>query len=110
MKRLCSALLLIFLRKPGFCTGRKRPYRNHDYWQKHGRIYRPCKVLLTHFATVCKPHAPIGLGPVLAHFYASNEDYAIRADGTVMGWGFYTGGGKEWVPIPVPVFKTKLAD
>jgi len=57
-----------------------------------------------------KPHAPIGLGPVLAHFYASNEGYAIRADGTVMGWGFFTGGVKEWALTPVPRFKVKLAD
>lgn len=57
-----------------------------------------------------KPHAPIGLGPALANFYASNEGYAIRADGTVMAWGFYTGGAKEWALIPVPVFKAKLAD
>lgn len=57
-----------------------------------------------------KPHAPIGLGPVLAHYYASNGGYAIRADGTVMGWGFYVGGPKEWALKPIPVFKVKLAD
>ncbi len=57
-----------------------------------------------------KPHAPIGLGPVLAHFYASNGGYAIRGDGTVMGWGFYVGGPREWALTPVPIFKVKLAN
>ncbi len=54
------------------------------------------------------PHAPIGVGPVLAHFYASNEGYAIRADGTVMAWGFFTGGAKEWALKPVPRFTVTL--
>ncbi len=57
-----------------------------------------------------QPHPPVGLGPVLAHFYASNEGYAIRADGTVMGWGFFTGGRKEWALTPVARFKAKLAE
>jgi alpha-tubulin suppressor-like RCC1 family protein len=51
------------------------------------------------------PHPPIGLGPVLAHYYASNSGYAIRADGTVMAWGFYTSGPVEWALKPVPFFK-----
>jgi alpha-tubulin suppressor-like RCC1 family protein len=54
------------------------------------------------------PHAPIGLGPVLAHFYASNEGYAVRADGTVMAWGFYTDGPVEWALKPVLFFKVTL--
>jgi hypothetical protein len=57
-----------------------------------------------------KPHAPIGLGPVLAHYYASNGGYAIRADRTVMGWGFYVGGPKEWALTPVPLFTAKVAE
>jgi alpha-tubulin suppressor-like RCC1 family protein len=57
-----------------------------------------------------KPHPPSGLGPVLAHYYASNGGYAIRADGTVMGWGFFTGGPKEWALTPVALFKAKLSE
>ena len=56
------------------------------------------------------PHAPTGLGPVLAHFYASNSGYAIRADGTVMAWGIFVGGPKEWALTAIPFFKVKLAD
>jgi alpha-tubulin suppressor-like RCC1 family protein len=56
------------------------------------------------------PHAPTGLGPVLVHFYASNSGFAIRADGTVMAWGYYVGGPKEWALTPFPIFKVKLAD
>ena len=55
-----------------------------------------------------KPHAPAGLGPVLAHFYASNSGFAIRADGTVMAWGIFVGGPKEWALTPIPLFKVKL--
>lgn len=34
-----------------------------------------------------RPKAPIGLGPVIAHYAtSSNESYAIRADGSVMVW------------------------
>jgi alpha-tubulin suppressor-like RCC1 family protein len=58
-----------------------------------------------------KPHPPTGLGPVLAHFYASNSGYAIRADGRVMAWAFYVGkGGKEWQLTPVPLYMVKLAN
>jgi alpha-tubulin suppressor-like RCC1 family protein len=57
-----------------------------------------------------KPHAPIGVGPVLAHFYASNSAYAIKADGTVMAWGIYVGGPKEWQLTPIPWFKVTLPD
>lgn len=57
------------------------------------------------------PHAPIGLGPVLAHYYASNSGFAIRADGQVMAWGIFSPDGKdEWVTKPIPLFKVKLAD
>ena len=54
-----------------------------------------------------KPHAPVGLGPVLAHFYASNSGFAVREDGTVMAWGIFVGGPKEWALTPVPFFKVK---
>ncbi|NVO06064.1 MAG: hypothetical protein HXX19_09125 [Rhodoferax sp.] len=61
-----------------------------------------------------KPSAPIGLGPVLDQFWASNSAYAIRADGTVMAWGFYTGGRanakNEWQLTPVAWRKVQLAD
>ena len=56
------------------------------------------------------PHAPSGLGPVLAHFYASNSGYAIKADGTVMGWGIYVGGDHEWALKPIPLFSVKLGN
>lgn len=56
------------------------------------------------------PHAPIGLGPVLVHYYASNGGYAIRADGTVMAWGIYIDGPVEWALKPIPFFKVKLSD
>lgn len=55
-----------------------------------------------------KPHAPIGLGPVLVHYYASNEGYAIKADGTVMRWGYFTYGRPEWALKPVAWYKTPL--
>jgi alpha-tubulin suppressor-like RCC1 family protein len=55
-----------------------------------------------------KPHAPIGLGPVLVHYYASNSGFGIRADGTIMAWGIYVGGPKEWALAPIPFFKVKL--
>jgi len=59
-----------------------------------------------------KPAAPIGLGPVLEHFWASNSAYAIKADGTVMAWSFYVGGmgDKDWQLTPVAWRKVKLAD
>jgi alpha-tubulin suppressor-like RCC1 family protein len=57
-----------------------------------------------------KPSAPIGLGPVLTLYWASNSAYAIKADGTVMAWGFYIGGPKEWQLTPVAWRKVKLAD
>lgn len=34
-----------------------------------------------------KPHEPTKLGPVLAHYSSMTLNYAIRADGMVMGWG-----------------------
>ena len=55
-----------------------------------------------------RPHAPTGLGPVLAHYFASNSGFAIRADGTVMAWGIFVGGPKEWALTPIPFFKVKL--
>ncbi len=57
-----------------------------------------------------KPHPPVGLGPVLVHYYASNSGYGVRADGTIMAWGIYVGGSKEWALTPVPFFKVKLND
>jgi hypothetical protein len=60
--------------------------------------------------TIAKPHPPIGLGPVLAFYYASNSGYAIRADGTVMAWGIYDDEKNRWITKPVPLFKVKLAD
>ena len=55
-----------------------------------------------------KPHPPVGLGPVLVHYYASNSGFGIRADGTVMAWGIYVGGPKEWALTPIPFFNVKL--
>jgi alpha-tubulin suppressor-like RCC1 family protein len=57
-----------------------------------------------------KPHPPVGLGPVLAHYYASNSGFGVRADGTIMAWGIYVGGPKEWALTPIPFFKVKLTD
>lgn len=57
-----------------------------------------------------KPHSPIGLGPVLVHYYASNSGYAIRADGTVMAWSIYDDKNEKWLMKPFPLFKVKLAD
>jgi alpha-tubulin suppressor-like RCC1 family protein len=54
------------------------------------------------------PHPPVGLGPVLAHFYASNSGFAIKADGTVMAWGIFVGGPHEWALKPIPFYKVKL--
>ena len=57
-----------------------------------------------------KPHAPTGLGPVLAHYQSGNAGYAIRADGTVMVWGILAepGGKTEFVLTPLPAFTVKL--
>jgi alpha-tubulin suppressor-like RCC1 family protein len=57
-----------------------------------------------------KPHAPVGLGPVIAFYYASNEGYAVKADGTVMAWGIWADGKgpTEWVLKPIPIFTVKL--
>ena len=60
--------------------------------------------------TFPKPSAPIGLGPVIEHYWASNSAYAIKADGTVMAWAFYVGGPKEWQLTPVAWRTVKLAD
>jgi len=54
------------------------------------------------------PHAPIGLGPVLASWYASNSGYALKADGTIMAWAVYVGGDAEWALKPFPFFKIAL--
>ena len=40
--------------------------------------------------------------------YASNSGYGVRADGTIMAWGIYVGGPKEWALAPIPFFKVKL--
>jgi alpha-tubulin suppressor-like RCC1 family protein len=61
--------------------------------------------------TFPKPAAPIGLGPVLEHYWASNSAYAIKADGTMMAWAFFVGErGKQWQLTPVARYKLKLAD
>ncbi len=60
--------------------------------------------------TFPKPSPPIGLGPVIEHYWASNSAYAIKADGTVMAWAFYVGGPKEWQLTPVAWRKLQLAD
>jgi alpha-tubulin suppressor-like RCC1 family protein len=55
------------------------------------------------------PHAPTGLGPVLAHYISGTESYAIRADGTVMKWGVPSKDGKtDWVLTPIPAFTVRL--
>ena len=59
-----------------------------------------------------KPHAPIGLGTVLAHYLSGNASYAIRPDGTVMVWGIPAapGGKTEFVLTPIPAFTVKLSE
>jgi hypothetical protein len=47
---------------------------------------------------------------VLVHYFASNAGYAIRADGSVMGWGIFKGGKPGYILSPTPLFKVKLAD
>ncbi|MBI3568164.1 MAG: hypothetical protein HY084_08190 [Gemmatimonadetes bacterium] len=54
------------------------------------------------------PHPPIGLGPVLASWYASNSAFALKADGTIMAWGYYVGGEHEWALKPFPFYKVSL--
>lgn len=58
-----------------------------------------------------RPTAPIGLGPVVAHYMTGNTSYAIRADGTVMGWGALLappGSRTEFLLTPSPVFSVTL--
>ena len=57
-----------------------------------------------------RPVAPIGVGPVLAHYTSGSGSYAIRADGTVMVWGIPAapGGKTEFVLTPIPGFKVAL--
>lgn len=60
-----------------------------------------------------KPTAPLRLGPVLEHYWASNSAYALKADGMMMAWAFYIGdegGGREWQLTPRPWRQMKLAD
>jgi alpha-tubulin suppressor-like RCC1 family protein len=54
-----------------------------------------------------RPHAPTGLGPVLAHYISGNASYAIRSDGTVMAWGIPKGDG-HFVLVPTQAFTVKL--
>ena len=56
-----------------------------------------------------KPHAPTGLGPVLAHYISGNASYAIRSDGTVMAWGIPKGDG-HFVLVPTQAFTVKLTE
>lgn len=55
-----------------------------------------------------KPRMPKGLGPVLAHYYASNSGYALKADGTVMAWGIWGGDNVGWITKPMPLFKVDI--
>ncbi len=57
-----------------------------------------------------KPHPPVGLGPVLAHYLMDSENFAIRADGTVMAWGIYGGEKGGWIKKPIPYMKVKLSN
>ena len=59
------------------------------------------------------PRAPIGLGPVLAHYMSRDTSYAIRADGTVMAWGGLLappGNKTEFILTPSPAFTVKLSE
>ena len=60
------------------------------------------------------PRAPIGLGPVLAHYMSRGTSYAIRADGTVMAWGGLLappGSKTEFILTPSPAaFTVKLSE
>ena len=60
--------------------------------------------------TTARPAAPIGVGPVLAHYTSGSGSYAIRADGTVMVWGIPAapGGKTDFVLTPIPGFKVAL--
>jgi len=59
-----------------------------------------------------RPQIPKGLGPVLDFFVAARRVFAIRADGTVMGWGplnmMTLSGHKGNVFLPIAVFKLQL--
>jgi alpha-tubulin suppressor-like RCC1 family protein len=57
-----------------------------------------------------KPHPPIGLGPVLVHYLMNSENFAIRADGTVMAWGIYGGEKGGWIKKPIPYMKVRLSE
>ena len=55
-----------------------------------------------------KPRSPIGLGPVLAHWFASNGGYAVRADGTIMQWGTFIARPNTWSLKPIPFVKVVM--
>lgn len=59
-----------------------------------------------------KPRAPIGLGPVLAHYFSGNTSYAIRVDGTVMQWCLPAPPGEktEFILTPRPAFTVKVSE
>lgn len=59
-----------------------------------------------------RPHAPTGLGPVLAHYMSSDASYAIRADGTVMVWCVPAPPGEktEFILTPRPAFTVKVSE
>lgn len=59
---------------------------------------------------VSKPHPPTGLGPVLAHYLMDSENFAIRADGTVMAWGIYGGDKGGWIKKPIQYMKVRLSE
>lgn len=57
------------------------------------------------------PRAPIGLGPVLAHYMSGSTSYAVRADGTVLAWSGLLappGSKTEFILVPAPAFTVKL--
>ncbi len=60
-----------------------------------------------------KPHAPIGLGPVLAHYLSGGVSYAIKPDGTVLYWGIIAPEGykTEFYLTPSPAnFKVTMGN
>jgi len=57
------------------------------------------------------PQTPTGLGPVVDHFIAGRRNYAIRADGTVFGWGPINmntpSGMKPFSVVPIVVLPAR---
>jgi hypothetical protein len=61
-----------------------------------------------------KPAPPVGLGPVLDHFWASNSAFAIKADGMMMAWAYFIGdergSSRDWQLTPRAWRQMKLPD